>query len=60
MSTKEAAKYLNVSSRTVFRLIKRKAIKAHKFGNYWMIDADSVRDYHARNKSKNSNDPTRG
>ncbi len=60
MSTKDAAKYLKVSERTVFRLIKKNAIEASKFGNYWMIDKTSVEDYAKRNKGKAAHDPTRG
>lgn len=59
MSTKEAAEYLKVSERTILRLIDRESIKAQKFGNYWMIDAESVRGYRDRNEGKTLHDPTR-
>lgn len=59
MSTQEAANYLKVSKFTVLRLIRRQSIKARRFGHTWMIDGQSVRDYHERNKDKAPNDPTR-
>ena len=60
MSTQEAADYLEVSSFTILRLIKRESIKAEKFGNYWMIDRASVVEYKKRNEDKDLHDPTRG
>lgn len=60
MSTKEAAKYLAVSEFTVLRLIKRGSIKAEKFGNYWVVDKQSVEEYKQRNADKGPYDPTRG
>lgn len=60
MSTQEAAQYLEVSPFTILRLIKRKSIKAEKFGNYWMIDKSSVVEYEKRNEDKGLHDPTRG
>lgn len=59
MSTKEAADYLEVSNFTILRLIKRKSIRANRFGNYWAIDRMSVEEYKKRNKDKAQFDPTR-
>lgn len=59
MSTKEAADYLEVSNFTILRLIKRKSIKANRFGNYWAIEKKSVEEYKERNKDKTQFDPTR-
>lgn len=59
MSTKDAAKYLDVSKRTIFRLIERDLIKAEKFGPVWMIDQDSIEAYGERIKNKSKFDPTR-
>ena len=60
MSTKDAAKHLGVSERTIFRLIGRKLINAEKFGNYWAIDPKSVEVYKEQVKGKSKFDPTRG
>lgn len=59
MTTLEAADFLGVTTFTVLRLIKRKSIKARKFGSSWMIDRESVEAYKERNEGKASNDPTR-
>ncbi len=59
ISTKEAANYLNITTFTVLRLIKRKSIKAERFGNYWAIDRKSVEEYKKRNTDKGRFDPTR-
>lgn len=60
MSTKQAADYLEVSTFTILRLIRRNSIKADRFGNYWAIDRQSVEDYKNRNEGKAHFDPTRG
>lgn len=60
MSTRDAAKILEVSERTIFRLIERELIKAEKFGNYWSIDPASVEAYKETIKGKSKFDPTRG
>jgi excisionase family DNA binding protein len=60
MSTKDAAKHLEVSERTIFRLIERKLIKAEKFGNYWAIDPESVEAYKEQIEGKSKFNPTRG
>ncbi|MCL4295703.1 MAG: helix-turn-helix domain-containing protein [Anaerolineae bacterium] len=60
MSTKDAAKYLEVSERTIFRLIKRDLVKAEKFGNYWMVNPESLEKYRERVLGKSKFDPTRG
>lgn len=59
MSTRDAANQLNVSERTIFRLIERNLIKAEKFGNYWSIDPTSVKEYQKKIKHKSKFDPTR-
>lgn len=59
MSTHEAAEFLGVTTFTIFRLIRRKSIKAKKFGSSWMIDRESVEAYKERNQGKTPNDPTR-
>jgi len=59
MSTKDAAKYLEVGERTIFRLIKRGLIKAEKFGNYWSIDPESIEAYREQIEGKSKFDPTR-
>lgn len=60
MSTREAAKYLEVSERTIFRLIKRGLIKADKFGNYWIVDPVVLGEYKKQIEGKSKFDPTRG
>ncbi len=60
MSTREAAKYLEVSERTIFRLINRGLIKAEKFGNYWSVDPVSLESYKVTIEGKSKFDPTRG
>lgn len=59
MSTKQAAKYLGVSSRTIHRLIERGLIKASRFGNYWDIDRTSLEAYLVRIEGKAKQDPTK-
>lgn len=59
MSTKEAADYLKVNTRTILRLIKRASIQANRFGNYWAIEKKSVEEYKKRNEGKAPFDPTR-
>lgn len=60
MSTREAAKYLDVSERTIHRLIERELIQASRFGNYWAIDSDSLEQYRQSVAGKAKHDPTRG
>lgn len=59
MSTQEAADYLNVTTFTVLRLIRRESIEAKRFGKAWMVNKRSVQEYKERNKDKNPHDPTR-
>lgn len=59
MSTKEAADYLKVNTRTILRLIKRESIQAQRFGNYWAINRQSIEEYKRRNEAKRRFDPTR-
>lgn len=59
MSTREAAEYLRVTNFTILRLIRRKSIKAKRFGKSWMVDKRSVEEYKERNKDKAIHDPTR-
>lgn len=60
MTTEKAAEYLDLSTRTVFRLIERGTIKAEKFGPVWMIDRKSLDDYKQAIEGKSRFDPTRG
>lgn len=59
MTTEAAAEYLNLSTRTVFRLIKRGSIEAEKFGPVWMIPRKSLDEYRAIIEGKSKHDPTR-
>lgn len=59
MSTREAAEYLRVTNFTILRLIRRKSIKAKRFGHTWMVDKRSIEEYKERNKDKTPHDPTR-
>lgn len=60
MTTEQAAEYLNVSKRTIFRLIDRGTIKAEKFGPVYMIKKADLDEYKAAIEGKSKNDPTRG
>lgn len=60
MSTKEAAEFLDVSHRTIHRLIERGLINADRFGNYWAIDPASLERYRESIAGKAKHDPTRG
>lgn len=59
MTTEQAAQYLNLSTRTIFRLIDRGQIKAEKFGPVWMVQRDSLDEYRATVEGKARHDPTR-
>lgn len=59
LSVASTATYLRVSPFTILRLIRRKSIKAKRFGKSWMVDKKSVEEYLERNKDKAIHDPTR-
>ncbi len=59
MSTREAATYLDVSERTIFRLLKRNKLRADRFGNYWAFDRESVEAYKQAVEGKSKYDPTK-
>jgi excisionase family DNA binding protein len=60
MTTKEAADFLGITQTSVSRLINRNLLKATRFGPVWMVEEQSVKEYHERNKGKSPHDPTRG
>ncbi len=48
LSTREAAKVMQVSDRRVRRLAQKETIRARKKGRDWLIDAEAAADYHRR------------
>ena len=59
ISTKEAAKILDVSTITMWRYVKTGKVKGQKIGHFWAADEDSVREFKKRLEGKSKNDPTR-
>lgn len=60
ISTKEAAKILDVAQETVSRLIHRGLLKGKKLGTAWAVSTASVYAYKEMVQGKEKNDPTRG
>lgn len=44
-TVREAADYLTVSTKTVYKLIREKELEVAKFGNQYKITADSLSKY---------------
>lgn len=45
MNIREVARFLNVSTKTVYRLLDRGELTAVKVGARWRIHPDAVREY---------------
>ena len=48
MTISETAEYLNVSTKTVRRLIEREQLSAHRIGTQWRISARDIELYLVR------------
>jgi excisionase family DNA binding protein len=61
MTVTEAAKYLGLSRRTIFRLMDRGILTGEKLGEFlWIIPKDQLDAYRKNVAGKDKHDPTRG
>jgi len=62
LTTEEAAEILGYHDESIRRLLRSKKLQGRKFGHIWLIEPQSVTDFHARvrNQGLSKNDPRRG